>query len=72
MRTIDIIAVLGLAITSSQSQITTQGIKLPIPTRGLEWKDVNFISISDSHGESPCPDGSGLLIVKAGYLVISM
>jgi hypothetical protein len=52
IRTIDILAVLALAFQAT-AQIETEGIKLPLPTRGLEWKDVNFISISDSHGKSP-------------------
>jgi hypothetical protein len=51
MRTLDILTVLGLAISHTTAQISTEGIKLPLPTRELEWKDVNFISISDSHGE---------------------
>lgn len=25
--------------------------ELPVPTRPLEWGDVNFISTSDTHGE---------------------
>jgi hypothetical protein len=51
MRVIDIITVLSLALSTS-AKLETEGIKLPLPTRELEWKDVNFISISDSHGTS--------------------
>ena len=50
MRTIDILTVLGLTVSRATAQFSTSGIKLPLPTRELEWKDVNFISISDSHG----------------------
>ena len=49
MRLIDIITVLSLALSAS-CKLETEGIKLPLPTRDLEWKDVNFLSISDSHG----------------------
>jgi hypothetical protein len=52
MRVIDIITVLSLALSTS-AELETEGIKLPLPTRELEWKDVNFISISDSHGTLP-------------------
>ena len=54
MRFIDIITVLSLALSTS-AKLETEGIKLPLPTRELEWKDVNFISISDSHGTSHPP-----------------
>lgn len=26
--------------------------ELPVPTRPLEWGDVNFLSTSDTHGEA--------------------
>jgi len=54
MRVIDIITVLSLALSTS-AKLETEGIRLPLPTRELEWKDVNFISISDSHGTLPLP-----------------
>lgn len=54
MRAIDIAAVLGLAIPHVLAgDAETQGIQLPLPSRPLEWKEVNFISISDSHGQLP-------------------
>jgi hypothetical protein len=52
IRTIDTLLVLGLAATYATCQLESKGIKLPLPDRELEWKDVNFISISDSHGTS--------------------
>ena len=52
MRTIDILTVLSFALSPAYSKVETQGIRLPLPTRELEWKDANFISISDSHGPS--------------------
>jgi len=50
MRSTDALLVLGLVTSYAAGQLDTSGIKLPQPTRELEWKDVNFISISDSHG----------------------
>jgi hypothetical protein len=50
MRSTDALLVLGLVTSYAAGQMDTSGIKLPQPTRELEWKDVNFISISDSHG----------------------
>ncbi|ORX37264.1 vacuolar protein [Kockovaella imperatae] len=44
----------ALAAVSFGPQIiataTFNGLELPWPTRDLEWKDVNVLSISDSHG----------------------
>ncbi|WWD05053.1 hypothetical protein V865_003124 [Kwoniella europaea PYCC6329] len=40
-------AFLSLLIGVSASQ---HSLKLPVPTRQLEWKDVNFLSTSDIHG----------------------
>ena len=51
MRVIDILAVLSLALTRVSARPETRSVHLPSPTRELEWKDVNFISISDTHGE---------------------
>jgi hypothetical protein len=70
MRVIDIITVLSLSL-STLAKLETEGIKLPLPTRELEWKDVNFISISDSHGTSS-PFFQVAADEKAGYLVINM
>lgn len=55
MRSADILAVLILAISNVVGRLETQGAHLPIPKRELEWKDVNFISISDTHGELHLP-----------------
>jgi hypothetical protein len=57
MRVVDIITVLSLALSTS-AKLETEGIRLPLPTRELEWKDVNIISISDSHGTLPFPTES--------------
>lgn len=51
MRAVDILAVLSLAIGVVDALPQTQAVHLPIPTRELEWKDVNFLSISDTHGK---------------------
>jgi len=51
MRRIDILSVISLTLSSAYAKLETEGIKLPLPTRELEWKDVNFLSISDSHGQ---------------------
>lgn len=74
MRTIDILTVLGLAVSQATAQLSASGIKLPLPTRELEWKDVNFISISDSHGMplELCSPLTRLADGKAGCLDISM
>ncbi|WWD18629.1 hypothetical protein CI109_103082 [Kwoniella shandongensis] len=42
MRTVLLLSVLGIVAASS--------IERPKPTRQLEWKEVNFISTSDTHG----------------------
>ena len=36
-------------------EIRGQAADLPWPTRELEWKDVNFLSVSDTHGRSAHP-----------------
>lgn len=58
----------------ASAQFKTEGIKLPLPKRQLEWKDVNFLSISDTHGElAETYDGNHQrLTCKDGYWAISM
>ena len=51
MRIIDLIAVISLTVSRAATIPETLGLHLPIPTRELEWNDVNFLSISDTHGE---------------------
>ncbi|WVQ83059.1 hypothetical protein IAT38_005197 [Cryptococcus sp. DSM 104549] len=46
MKTRPLLSTLGLAITAASAT----AIELPLPTRQLEWKDVNFLSTSDTHG----------------------
>lgn len=59
MRTVDLISVLALATVNVLGSSEIQGISLPSPTRELEWKDVNFLSISDTHGELLSPATQG-------------
>ena len=48
MRSLLILSVLGLVVSRAEVYAT----ELPTPHRPLEWKDMNVLSISDSHGES--------------------
>jgi hypothetical protein len=41
-----------LALVARAQQPHAQYFDLPWPTRPLEWKDVNFLSTSDTHGVS--------------------
>ena len=45
------LALLSAVATISSAQTTFNGIELPWPTRELEWKAINVLSISDSHGQ---------------------
>lgn len=72
MRVIDVIAVISLTVATAATLPETQGVHLPTPTRELEWKEVNFLSISDTHGELPRLDRGSKLIPQAGYWDINM
>ncbi|KAE8538919.1 hypothetical protein D1P53_005287 [Cryptococcus gattii VGV] len=42
-------------------------LELPVPTAHLEWKQANFISISDSHGKYPDPSPSGNMLIHHSH-----
>jgi len=47
------VAALDIALRSVAAYTSDKELDLPWPQRPLEWKDVNFLSTSDSHGELP-------------------
>lgn len=53
--TFGVAAISAAATVADQGQLFN-GIALPLPTRELEWKDVNILSLSDTHGGTirPC------------------
>jgi len=64
MRMLFLLSVLGVVL----NRVETHAFELPKPTRPLEWKDINVISISDSHGKRQSRFSSALLILL-GWLL---
>lgn len=46
------LALSAISLVAAQAADRAVSAQIPWPTRPLEWKDMNVISISDSHGES--------------------
>ena len=59
-----------LAVVQGLQIVHSASVDLPLPTRQLEWKDVNFLSISDTHGTSSSPNDLKCVLNPRHRLVV--
>jgi hypothetical protein len=63
MRQVLLLSAFGLVL----NRAGVDALELPKPTRPLEWKDMNVLSISDSHGQWYYSDSGMLTDNQAGF-----